>query len=94
MGFRLKPNEAGMVCRNYINVTGAGIALTAFNGSNQPGVYANHRIVTISTNTVQGSMHPIVVGATTKATVYNNSIIDGACYPFMYNVSFFPWDPF
>lgn len=83
---QLPCNKLCIKCRNYINVTGAGIALTAFNGTNQPGVYSNHRTVTISSNTVQGSMHPLVVGATTKATIYNNSIIDGACYPFMYNV--------
>ena len=84
----LQRNKTRIFSRNYVNVTGAGIAMTALNQTNQPGIYQDHTTVTMSGNTVLGSMHPVVIGAATKVTFTGNNITDGACYPFIYNVRF------
>lgn len=76
-------------CRNYMNVTGAGIAMTALNATGQSGIYQDHMNASFTSNTIVGSFHPVVIGAATKVNFTGNNITDGACYPFFYNVRHF-----
>lgn len=48
-----RTNRVPCVCSNFVNVTGGGIIITAFNVTRQPGFYQNHRNVRITGNTIQ-----------------------------------------
>lgn len=61
--------------------------MSALNDTLQAPIYQNHKNNKITFNTIQGPVHPLVIGSASGLTVSNNLFIDGCCYPYVNNVS-------